>query len=609
MTETHTIPLNKLLAWEGNVRQTEPDKNLDELAASITAHGLLQSLVVRKDKRGKYAVVAGRRRLLALNELVKAGKIEAEQGVPCTVIGNNADATEISLVENVQREAMHPADEFEAFNTLVENGMPIADVAARFGVTETVVQRRLKLARVSPVLLNAYRQGEMTLQHVMALTVTDDHAAQERAWNGLADWQKEDPETLRDALAEGETTANDPRVKFVTLEAYEKAGGAIRRDLFTEDDHGIFVEDIALLQSLFMRKLEDTANAVREEGWKWVTFRPSFDYDEWKHCERMFPEQVPLTEDGEAELLRLTEERDALWEVEEPDAVQEARFEELSERLDELENRPDFWPRETLAIGGAVVSLDHGGKVKITAGLVKPEDAPTKPRRTKAENSDQSEASPFAASLIESLTAQRSAALAAALLERPDIALATAVHAVAAQVFYAQRQSGMTLQIGVNRQSLHRVEDSRAHRVIEDAGEKWAAILPANPEALFDWCLAQSKEKLLELLALSVARSVNVVRLKTERGESERFRHADRLAEALNLDMTQWFTPNAGNYFGKVSKGQIVDALREVKGAEAPAWSSMKKAELASLAEREIAGTGWLPEPLRGRVADTEAAA
>src|SRR5579863_8450526 len=111
MTETIAIPLNKLLAWEGNVRKTEPDKGIDELAASIAAHGLLQSLVVRKDKRGKYAVVAGRRRLLALKSLVDSGSVEADKAVPCTVIADDADASEISLVENVLREPMHPADE------------------------------------------------------------------------------------------------------------------------------------------------------------------------------------------------------------------------------------------------------------------------------------------------------------------------------------------------------------------------------------------------------------------------------------------------------------------------------------------------------------------
>jgi len=71
------------------------------------------------------------------------------------------------------------------------------------------------------------------------------------------------------------------------------------------------------------------------------------------------------------------------------------------------------------------------------------------------------------------------------------------------------------------------------------------------------------------------------------------------LVEALKLDMNAWFTPTAANYFSRVSKAGIIEALREVKGAVAPAWSGMKKADLASLAEREIAGSGWLPESLR----------
>jgi ParB-like chromosome segregation protein Spo0J len=146
------------------------------------------------------------------------------------VLDDETDATETSLAENVQREQMHPADEFDAFRALIESGMPPADVAARFGVTETVVQKRLKLAKVSPKLIAAYREGEMTLQHVMAFTVTDDHEAQERVWHELADVDT-DPDDIRAMLTEEEVTASDRRVKFVTLKAYEKAGGEVRRDL------------------------------------------------------------------------------------------------------------------------------------------------------------------------------------------------------------------------------------------------------------------------------------------------------------------------------------------------------------------------------------------
>src|SRR5579871_5989939 len=116
MTDTTSIPLNKLVLWSGNVRKTAgADTTLAELAASIAAHGLLQSLVVRNGKKGKFAVVAGGRRLMALQQLAESGRIKADYAVPCQVVADDADATEISLAENAVRENMHPADEFEAF--------------------------------------------------------------------------------------------------------------------------------------------------------------------------------------------------------------------------------------------------------------------------------------------------------------------------------------------------------------------------------------------------------------------------------------------------------------------------------------------------------------
>ena len=63
--------------------------------------------------------------------------------------------------------------------------------------------------------------------------------------------------------------------------------------------------------------------------------------------------------------------------------------------------------------------------------------------------------------------------------------------------------------------------------------------------------------------------------------------------------MTAWFTPTAENYFGRLSKAAIIDSLLDAKGAVASAWATMKKSELASLAERELAGTRWLPHILR----------
>nr|WP_244562556.1 ParB/Srx family N-terminal domain-containing protein [Ensifer aridi] len=116
----------------------------------------MQNLVVRKgDKKGRYFVVAGARRLAALKLLAEAGEIAKDYAVECKERGGES-ATEISLAENVMREEMHPVDQYEAFDALAKQGKDIADIAARFGTTETVVRKRLALALVSPVLLQHF---------------------------------------------------------------------------------------------------------------------------------------------------------------------------------------------------------------------------------------------------------------------------------------------------------------------------------------------------------------------------------------------------------------------------------------------------------------------
>jgi ParB family chromosome partitioning protein len=66
-----------------------------------------------------------------------------------------------------------------------DKGMAADDIAARFGVTPAVVRQRLKLGAVSPVLMALYREDGITLEQLMAFTITDDHARQEEVWNGL----------------------------------------------------------------------------------------------------------------------------------------------------------------------------------------------------------------------------------------------------------------------------------------------------------------------------------------------------------------------------------------------------------------------------------------
>jgi ParB family chromosome partitioning protein len=613
MTEATSIPLSKLTAWDGNVRKTEgSDTALAELAASIAAHGLLQSLVVRKDKKGKFAVVAGGRRLLALQQLAASGSIDADYAVPCQAIASDADATEISLAENAIREQMHPADQFEAFRDLIHKGNPIADVAARFGVTGKVVEKRLKLACVSPVIIAAYRDAKLDLEQVMAFAISDDHKAQEKVFKALRNMD-DDPRSIRRALTDGEIPTSHKVVKFVTLKAYEKAGGQVRRDLFAQDDEGVFILDQELLQKLALAKLEKAAEGLRKEGWKWVETRLEPDHSEWSHCSRLHPELAPLPAKLAKELASLEQEHETLetaWDAnDDPDAEYPERLIEISERIEAInENRDDVWPPETLAIAGAVARIGYNGKIDIDRGFVLPADRPKTAPATKTverinddgsvETIEVAEASPLSASLIESLTAYRSAIMAACLQDSPSIALAAVVHSMALQVHYDGRSCDTCLVISASSQS-HRVEQSTACEVLDRARTQWGDRLPGNPADLWAWCFAQDNETLLGVLAYCVSRTVNTVQLKGDRTGCERFAHADALAKALDIDMAVWFRPTAENYFARISKTAILEALTEVKGGTAPAWGKAKKAELAAIAEREIAQTGWLPAPLR----------
>jgi ParB family transcriptional regulator, chromosome partitioning protein len=122
--------------------------------------------------------------------------------------------------------------------------------------------------------------------------------------------------------------------------------------------------------------------------------------------------------------------------------------------------------------------------------------------------------------------------------------------------------------------------------------------LPTTADDLFQWCLDQDQATLLQLLAYCAARSLNAVKSKAD-GDRDRLQHSDALATALRLDMNAWFTPTAESFFGRISKSQIAECLKEAGRPLSGEAMQLKKADLVALAEREIQGTGWLPGPMR----------
>lgn len=624
--QTTSIALGKLEPWKGNVRKTGVKDGLEELTASIAAHGLLQSLVVREGANGKFAVIAGRRRLLALKALAKDGKIADDFAVPCRIVSDDADASEISLAENVVRVSMHPADQFEAFRTIIDNGATVTDVAARFGVSEDLVEKRLKLGRLSPAILKAYRIGEIGLEQAQAFTVSDDRAAQERVFKELSPHQLR-PNLIRRALTEGEVPASDKRVQFVGVDVYRDAGGILRRDLFA-DEEGVYLQDAALLDRLVREKLQSAAAQIRAEGWSWVETALDFGYPDSAKFKQAYPERVKLPKKERATLDRLCKQYDKLAESVDPHADNDpavmAKLSELQAQIDALEAKTERWPETTLAHSGAIVTIDHDGDLDIRRGLIRPEDARKAKAAAKAEagakagaaseTAEKPATSGLSATLVTDLTAQKSAIISAALCEKPDIALAAVAHAMALELFHRAGRGESCLQIGVkaiqHEGFLANPGACKGLEALNATLERWSDRLAGDPAALWQWCLAQPRETLLDLLAVCAACAVDSVLRKGERPDSDRFKHADALAQSLSFNMSAWYTPTADGYFSRIGKAQIVDAYKQAKGTDpAPAWLKLKKTELAKHVAKALANSGWLPEVLRTTepVAPTEA--
>jgi ParB family chromosome partitioning protein len=652
LATTRDIPFNKLILSQANVRTLKTGVSIDELAADIARRGLLQSLCVRPvigadgKETGMYEVPAGGRRYRALEKLVNDKRLAKTAPVPC-IVREDGLAEEDSLAENTQREALHPVDQFRAFQTLIDKNLTEEEVAARFFVPVQVVKQRLRLAAVSEKLLEAYIADEMTLEQLMAFTVTHDRARQEQVWEQIRESYNDEPYYIRRVLTEGAVSGTDRRAVFVGIEAYAAAGGTLVRDLF-EKDNGGWLEDAALLDRLASEKLKAEAETLAGEGWKWIAAAIDFPYGHKQGLRRLVGETIDMSAEEQTTRAALGEEYDRLQaeyeDAEElPDEV-DARLGELEHMMEALDDRPVKYDPADVAVAGAFISLDHDGRVLIERGYVRPEDeAPAAPPQKEASASggtagsaafekhvtvitvggdaddagdeiDDGALRPLSDKLVMELTAQKTVALGVELSRQPDMALRAVVHALTLTTLYQFAADESCLQVRVMLPPLRSsVPDPDGTPGMADRDRDradWDHRLPERPEALWPWCLSQPKETLEQLLAFVAGHLVDGMRRAHERADHRRLRHADALARAVNLDMAAaGWKPTDGNYLGRVPKARILEAVREGKG-EGPAQliDHLKKGEMVKEAQRLLGDTSWLPEPLRIPVEDAVAA-
>ena len=637
LSTSRDIPFNKLVLSQSNVRRIKAGVSIEELAEDIARRTLLSSITVRPvldetgAETGMFEIPAGGRRYRALELLVKQKRLARTAPVPC-IVRTDGLAEEDSLAENIQRAPLHPLNQFRAFQVMREKGRSEEEIAAAFFVSPNVVKQRLKLAAVAPSLLDAYAEEEMTLDQLMASTVSPDHERQEQVWEALKRHYSRQPYEIRRMLTEGAVRASDRRAQFVGLDAYEAAGGVILRDLFQSDDGG-WLQDAGLPTGLVAEKLDREAEAIRAEGWKWVEVGTDFPYGHTYGMRRIVGEPKPMSAEEDASYAALKAEYDALEEAhaevdELPDEVDQ-RLDEIETAMEALQSRPVRFEPEELAIAGAFVSIDGSGRLRVERGYVRPEDEPVaEPDEAPdydatgsdsgeidggagdavsdapdAEDEEEDGLKPLSDRLVCELTAHRTLALRNALANDPQIAFLAALHAMALRLFYHYGQESCveieprSASFGAQAPGLGETAYAEA---IDRRTQSWAAALPKRAEDLWDALTEFDGDSRDALFAHCVAMTVNAVHEPYNR-RPRALAHAGVLAATVGLDMAKaGWTPTADSYLGRVTKARILEAVREAKGeTAADRIAGLKKPDMVAAAEELLAGTGWLPEVLR----------
>lgn len=646
--DTRMIPLNLIDVDEANVRTIKNGITIDMLAEDIALRGLLQSLNVREttaedgSPSGRFGVIAGGRRLKALQLLLKKGRLDQTQPIPC-IVNTGANPVDDSLAENVFREQLHPIDQFNAFKALADQGLPDSEIARRYHVTEKFVRQRMKLAAASPKLLKAFKDEEIGLEKLEAFCVTDDHKRQDSILKLLKDGHHYSAYNIRYALTELSIEANDPRARFVGIEAYRQAGGTIMEDLF-KDDSGPWLEDPELLDKLASAKIEEVRAGILAMGFKWAEI--CLDPDRIWHIKRNLstipnlPSALSKAEKAEEKALsdewdELAEKRDSDWEDDPFTDKDRARLAEIEPKLTELRNRPPRLSAKQTARSGVLISLDDNGRLSIEYGFLKTEDVKQAKMRpagsaesaendcldaendfdadddhhdyVRADNNPGAHAAgkPFSDSLVRDLTSYRTVALQNAIGQDFNTAFLAALHALCASIFC--RASYKTC-IGITpNQAYFRgvpgIEAWPAYGEIQDRHQHWADRLPGDATALWSSLVNLSDHERADLFAHCISLTLDAVH--GNQGRSSSALHSDQIAEAVSLDMRAagWET-TAENYFSRINKDQIIEAVKEAAPAKAPLIDHLKKQTMAQEAERITKDTGWLPALLRAAFED-----
>lgn len=416
---TALVPLADCYLHPLNTRSEPPPADIEALAASIDAIGLLQNLAGWFDpaQPGKLGIVAGGRRLRAMILLaMREDRSLDETRVPVKVAPDEDTARLWASAENAARAALHPADEVRAYGRMAAKGADPDTIARAFAVSGRHVRQRLKLAQLPPSALSALREGRIGLDHAAALTLAPTNEAagevlQQVLRPGAASWETT-ASFIRDRLQKASIRTDDRRVKLVGIEAYRAAGGTLQEDLFSDQ---VRLLDEGVLDELVAQRMATEIAARLAEGWKWVEERPADHYTvaHKLRLQRIYQQPIDLPEADAAEL-------EELRTLEESEGMTPDQF----DRMVALEERETGdWSDEDRETSGLWLYLDHSGKFEIEGPYRHPQDDPEANPAERATGGGKVEPKALSSGLIEDLHKIRLASLQHRAATQPELML------------------------------------------------------------------------------------------------------------------------------------------------------------------------------------------
>jgi len=604
---TKTVPLTRLVMSPHNVRKTEKAANTPALAASILAKGLWQPLAVRQhpDDESFVEIVDGDRRFLAFKLLVEQGHFEADVAVPVyfATDGDISDETmrEASLAANIEREPLHPVDEFEAFSDLAKTKKP-EEIAERFGITKRTVQQRIALGALHPEIREAWRTGDVRDDAAKAFTLALDQDRQLKLFKELQKKGWLYPHQIKAALGVNENAAQ--ALKVIGIDAYRAAGGEVTEDLFGADS---VVSDPKLAKTLLADRLKQECERLTADGWAFALLADSIS-NHWK-WPRLTPSGKAKATNEETE--RLTTLENEIGAIEGRGDEDDGLSEEEEERLELLNAERGKikasielrrWGPRQKKTAACFVGVSYDGEIEITYGVQNPKEVAKKEKDKTAAAGGAGRAPepevnpPISDKLALALSEQLTIAVAKTLQNEPSLALRALVATLEAR-----------FDIGPVKLS------SRGYDAIPD-GDRPAE----NPEAdeaamdddrLFDFpaifaeLQEESQDAVVARLAIAVSKTLD---LRRQSAKQSLGRGTSALLSALPADVfdisaREVFDPET--YFKGVNAALCNAALDEMGWAMA-GGRSRKKGELAAMCVEAARTQFWLPRELRRPAAD-----